>query len=246
MSFDAFDSLKADDRSLHAYLLGSLDFEQLLTLQRALVYQVAGQRRSSALVLCEHPPIVTVGRHGCPAHLRFEPAELAARGWRVRWVNRGGGCVLHVPGQLAIYPIVALDEQGVGLEAYLDRLHDLAIAVLDDFGVRAGRCLGRSGVWVGDRPIAEVGVAVRHWVAHFGVYLNVYPDLALFRHVQVGGRGSGPMTSLERERRGPLRPALVRERLLEHFAAAFGCERTALSFSHPVVQRDLSGVAAHS
>jgi lipoyl(octanoyl) transferase len=238
----------ADDTLLHAYLLGTVDFETVLTLQRALVYQIAGQRRSLALVLCEHPPLITVGRHGSPAHIHYEPEELTVRGWPVRWVNRGGGCVLHLPGQLAIYPIVALDGHGLGLDAYLERLHQLVMAVLDDFGVRANRWPGRSGLWVGDRPIAEVGVAVRRWVAHFGVSLNIHPDLALFRRVQVGGPSCGPMTSLERERRGPLRPALVRERLIEHFAAAFGCARTSLFFGHPLVKQRSAhnGVAAHS
>jgi lipoate-protein ligase B len=88
---------------------------------------------------------------------------------------------------------------------------------------------------VGHRLIAGVGVAVRDWVAYFGVALNVHPDLAPFRALRNGGRDDGPMTSLERERHGPLRPALVRERLLEHFTAAFGCERTALFFGHPLL-----------
>jgi lipoate-protein ligase B len=90
---------------------------------------------------------------------------------------------------------------------------------------------------VGNRLLAGVGVAVRDWVAYFGVALNVHPDLAPFRLIRNGGWEDGPMTSLERERHGPLRPALVRERLLEHFSAAFGFGRTALFFAHPLVRR---------
>jgi lipoyl(octanoyl) transferase len=222
--------------ALLAYLLGSVDYEAALALQRRLVYLVAGDRNQAALVLCEHPPLITVGREGSRAHIRYEPGELAARGWPVRWVNRGGGCQLHLPGQLAVYPILPLDRLGLDLAAYLDRLHRVLTAVLDDFEVRAAPRPGQSGVWVGCRPIARVGVAVRYWVTYHGAVLNVNPDLQPFRRV-TAGPGEEPMTSLERERRGPLRPALVRERLLEHFAAAFRLPRTSLFFEHPALSR---------
>ena len=64
------------------------------------------------------------------------PAELAARCWPVRWVNRGGGCVLHLPGQLAIYPILALDRLGLGLQAFLDHLHAVFADVFREDGFK--------------------------------------------------------------------------------------------------------------
>ena len=80
---------------------------------------VAGDRDSACLILCEHPPLITVGRQGSRGHIRFDTEELFVRGWPVRWVNRGGGCLLHLPGQLAIYPILPLARlavQVVGVE----------------------------------------------------------------------------------------------------------------------------------
>src|SRR5205809_360592 len=109
-------STTAADPALQVYLLGAVDFEAALAWQRRLAFNVAGDRASACLVLCEHPPIITVGRQGSRGHLRFDQEELQLRGWRVRWVNRGGGCLLHVPGQLAVYPILALDQLGLGLE----------------------------------------------------------------------------------------------------------------------------------
>jgi lipoyl(octanoyl) transferase len=120
------------------------------------------------------------------------------------------------------------------------------IAVLDDFSVQGSTRMGRPGVWVGRRMVAGVGVAVRDWVTYFGAYLNINPDLLPFRLVQTGIADDGPMTSLERERRGPLRSALVRERLLEHFCAAFTCERSSLFFSHPLLSRPVSSAAVVS
>src|SRR5207237_5878872 len=105
------------------------------------------------------------------------------------------------------------------------------------FGVRAETRPGEAGLWVGNRPIAAVGVAVRDWVTYYGAVLNISPPLEPFRWVRDARSGDGPMTSLERERRGPLRSSLVRERLVEHFAAAFGFTDTALFFNHRLLDR---------
>jgi lipoyl(octanoyl) transferase len=223
----------AGESVLQAYLLGSVDFEAALAFQRRLVYQVSGDRHSACLVLCEHPPLITVGRQGSRSHILFEPEELAARQWRVRWVNRGGGCLLHLPGQLAVYPIVALDSLGLGLHQYLERLQQVVLATLADFTVHGQTRPGRAGVWVRDRLIAHVGVAVRNWVSYYGIALNINPGLDVFRRLRTPEATDGPMTSLERERRGPLRPALVRERLLDHFAACFPFSRVSLFSDHP-------------
>jgi lipoyl(octanoyl) transferase len=219
--------------ALRAYLLGEVDFEKALSFQRALAFQTAGARDSATLLLCEHSSLITVGRQGKPSQVHCGPDELRARRWRLRWVNRGGGCLLHQPGQLAVYAVIALDRHGLGLAAYVERLQRVLVAVLNDFSVPAGMRRGMEGVWVGKRLVASVGVAVCDWVAYYGAVLNVNPDLAPFRLVECGG----PMTSLERERRGPLRPALVRERLLDQFATAFGYERTSLFFGHPLLGR---------
>ena len=227
----------AADSVLQVYLLGSVEFEAALALQRQLVYHVAGDRACAGLILCEHPPLITVGRHGSSAHILCGPEELRARRWRVRWVNRGGGCLLHVPGQLAVYSILPLDRLGLGLEAYLKRLHDVLAAVLGDFDVRAATNAGHAGLWARERPIAGVGVAVRDWVSYHGAFLNVNPDLELFRAVRHGSATALPMTSLERERHGPLRPSLVRERLIEHFMTRFGFGRMSLFSDHPSLGR---------
>jgi lipoyl(octanoyl) transferase len=223
------------DALLQVYLLGSVDFEAALALQRRLVYQVAGDREAAALILCEHPPLITVGRQGSWAHILYEPQELEARRWPVRWVNRGGGCLLHLPGQLAVYPILALDRLGLSVPAYLEQLHDVVAEVLGEFSIETERRAGTPDVWVGARPIAGLGVAVRHWVSYYGAVLNVSPDLQLLRRVRYGGADAEPMTSLERERRGPLRPSMIRERLVERFAERFHFARTSLFFDHPAL-----------
>jgi lipoyl(octanoyl) transferase len=247
MSFHAA-STSVADTCLQAYLLGTVSFDAALALQRMLVYQTSGDRERGSLLICEHAPMISVGRHGSRAHIQYEPAELQNRGWPVRWVNRGGGCVLHLPGQLAIYPVLALDRRGWGIETYLEQLQQLVLEVLDDFSIRGTTHAGRPGVWVNGRLIASVGVAVRDWVAYYGIYFNGHPDLHPFRHVRVDPLSHEPMTSLVRERRGPVRSSMIRERFVEHFAAQFDFERTSLFFHHPSLPRraPLDAVATSS
>lgn len=225
----------AHDIALQAYLLGAVDFEAALAWQRRLVYNVAGDRNTAYLALCEHAPLITVGRQGSRTHIRFEQDELRHWGWPVRWVNRGGGCLLHLPGQLAVYAVLPLDRLGLGLQSYLDRLHLVLSDVLADFSIHAQTRPNAPGLWVNGRPIAACGVAVRDWVSYYGCVLNVDPDLEMFRRISCHGPAEPAMTSLARERHGPLRPAMVRERLVEHFAARFGFARLSLFFGHPAL-----------
>src|SRR5262249_13007035 len=151
----------------------------------------------TVLILCERPPGISVGREGSREHIRCGPTELAARRWPVRWVNRGGGCFLHLPRQLAIYPFIALDRIGLGLQAYVEHLHGLVAAALGDFDVRAAPVPGGPGVWVGGRGITHVGIALNDWVAYFGATPNVTPDMELPRRETDSPNGELPMTSLE-------------------------------------------------
>jgi lipoyl(octanoyl) transferase len=225
------------DLVLRAYLLGAIEWEAGLSLQRRLVYEIGAERNTAALVLCEHPPLITIGRHGSRSHVLYGPEELAARRLQLRWVNRGGGCLLHAPGQLAIYFMLPLDRFQMGVRTYLDTLQQALAETLNSFHLGRRPVPGRNGVWVGDRPIAAVGVAIRDWITYHGAFLNINPDLEAFKPVRWGSLASAPMTSLERERRGPLRSSLVRERLLECFSKCLGFDRTSLFTEHPSLRR---------
>src|SRR5579862_8202026 len=144
-------------RELHAYLLGRLAFEDWLALQRRLVYEVSGDRGIAVVVICEHFHGISIGREGSAAHVLLDTHELRSLGWPVHWVNRGSGCLLHLPGQMAIYPILALDQLGVNLQEYLDLLHRTIQNFLLELEIVAEVRPVSHGVWVGDRRIAHVG-----------------------------------------------------------------------------------------
>jgi lipoate-protein ligase B len=216
---------------LQVHLLGCVAFEDVLSLQRRLLHQIENDRGQSALIVSEHPPIITVGRLGSRSHIHIELEELRLRGWRIKWINRGGGCVFHGLGQLAIYPIVALDRLGCNMQGYFDRLGTVVRELLEDYMVHGTVDVSSGQVLVNGRPIAAVGAAVRRWVSYHGLFLNVQPDLDVLRRVRTAANAL-PMTSLERERHAPIAMQRMRERAIELVAEQFDCAQTAVFFDH--------------
>src|SRR5687768_18555260 len=108
------------EAAIHIHLLGLVDYEDCLSLQRRLAYDALTRADGRIVVLiCEHPPLITIGRSGSRAQVRLTGAELASRQLAIRYIGRGGGAILHAPGQLAIYPIAPLDWHGWTIGDYL-------------------------------------------------------------------------------------------------------------------------------
>jgi lipoyl(octanoyl) transferase len=223
---------------LEIYLLGEVDFEDAQQLQRRLVYD-RGERGGGALVLCEHPPTITVGRSGSRAHIRPDDDELRERAVRVRWVNRGGGCVLHLPGQVAGYLALPLRPLGLTLRDYLDGLHQVLINVLDEFDLQGESRPDAPGVFLGNARVATVGVAVNRWIAYYGFTLNVGTYLGSFDLIDEPGPCFSPLrqTSMESRRQRPAPMAKVRESLIRRVEEGFGLERHHLYTDHPLIRR---------
>jgi lipoyl(octanoyl) transferase len=222
----------------------------MLALQQRLVFDAGGQDDGQiTMLVCEHPPVVTVGRLGSRAHVRFAPRELASRQLTVRWVNRGGGALLHGPGQLAIYPIVPLTYYRWTVGEYLTRLQRGLLDTLEDVGISGLARPGSHGIWGRSGQLAMIGVAVKSWTTYFGAYLNVDPALAAFRYVISDPEGGTPASSLAAERRQRAQMAAVRAAIVPRLAGAFGLERYHLYTGHPLLShmtRSLNRSAAIS
>jgi lipoyl(octanoyl) transferase len=231
-------TLEVEPAPLEVYLLGLIDFDDAMRLQRRLVYDL-GEVGGGALVLCEHPPTISVGRSGSRAHIGVDDQELRDRGIRVRWVNRGGGCVLHTPGQLVANLALPLDRLGLDLSSYLSRLNRAIVEVLAEFDLEGATNPEAPGVFLGRARVASVGVAVSRWVAYHGLTLNVGPFLEPFELLEEPGPGGLPLrqTSMESRRQRPAPMAKVREALIRCVEEAFGLERHHLYTEHPLVQR---------
>ena len=175
--------------------LGLVQYEEAWALQRRLADDRRAGRISDTLVLLEHPHTYTIGRSGTRDHVYLDEAELAARGITCLDVDRGGDVTYHGPGQLVGYPILDLGPTpDVGL--YLRNLEGCLIDVLAEFGITAGRLSGYTGVWIGDRKIAAIGVKVSQGVTTHGFALNVSTDLSLFTHILACGIPDKGVTSM--------------------------------------------------
>lgn len=221
--------------AVEAHLLGQVEFDDCLALQQRLVYEAIGRRDGQiTLLICEHPLKITVGRQGSRSHIRLSQHELKSRQIDVRWVNRGGGCLVHAPGQLAVYPIVPLEPWSLSVGEYLARLQRGLAAALDDVDCRATGRAGRFGLWGHTGQVVSIAAAVKNWVSYYGAYVNVAPALYPYRWVKSDPFDDTPMTSLAADRRRPLRMTAVREALVRRLATSWGCERYHVYTGHPL------------
>lgn len=172
----------------------------------------------NTLVFTEHEPVYTTGvRRGAEQHLLLDEAELARRGIEVHRTNRGGDITYHGPGQVVGYPIVNLTPRK-DLHAYLRFLEQVMIDSVGRFGLAAGRREGKTGIWLGSRKIAAIGVAVRKWTTFHGFALNVSTDLTAFAGIVPCGITDGTVTSLQAELGpGAPDPAAVKQTLATTF-----------------------------
>ena len=169
--------------------------------QETLVARRIAGEIGDTLVFTEHEPVFTIGlRGGAEQHLVWSAERLACEGVEVVKTNRGGDITYHGPGQIVGYPIVSLAPRP-DLHAYLRFLEQVLINSVGCLGVAAARREGKTGVWLGSRKIAAVGVAVRRWVTYHGFALNVNTRLAHFQGIVPCGIGAadGTVTSLETE-----------------------------------------------
>lgn len=153
--------------------LGRRDYAATHELQRRLhALRLQGQI-TDVILSVEHDPVFTIGRSGSRRNLLVGPDVLERDGISLHDVERGGDITYHGPGQVVLYPIVNLRDQGRDLGLYVRNLEQGVIDFLARVGVAAARRPGLPGVWVGERKIAAVGVHVRRWVTLHGLALNV-------------------------------------------------------------------------
>jgi lipoyl(octanoyl) transferase len=223
---------------LEIHLLGLVDFCELQSLQHRLVYDLE-ERGGASLILCEHPPTISVGRSGSRAHIAADDDLLRSLGIKVYWVNRGSGCTLHLPGQLAIYLAISLRAHGLTVASHVELLYRSIVAVLDDFGLRGTLRPELPGVFLGQARVASIGIAVNRWIAYHGLTLNVGPFLDLFDILEEPGIGCLPLrqTSMESRRQRATPMSKVRESLIGHMERCFGLERRHVYTSHAMIRR---------
>ncbi len=180
---------------------GRTRYEAAWRSQDELVAKRISGELGDTLVFTEHEPVYTVGlRSGAADNVVWSSDHLAREGIEVVKTNRGGDITYHGPGQIVGYPIVDLSPRK-DLHEYLRLLEQVMINTVGTLGLAASRREGKTGIWLGTRKIAAIGVAVRRWVAYHGFALNVNANLAHFQGIVPCGISSteGTVTSLQAE-----------------------------------------------
>lgn len=193
--------------------LGRAEYGYALEVQRELVAQRARGDIPDTLVLVEHDPVITLGRKTTPAN--FRPQDLP-----VYQVERGGDATFHGPGQLVGYPIMLLADHDV--RKLVRNIEASLISSAARFGVEAQTKEGHPGVWVGEKKLASIGVAVSSWVSYHGFALNVNTDMSYFNLIRPCGLDPDTMTSMEKVlgRRAPFEE--VKAAVAREFSATTG------------------------
>ena len=197
--------------------LSRREYGETWKLQQALVAQRQRDEIADTLVLVEHPDVITLGRRQSSQANVVAPGDIP-----VFEIERGGDVTYHGPGQLVGYPIFKLDGDERDLHAYLRDLEEALIGVCADVGLAARRTPGWTGVWIGARKVASIGIAVRRWVTMHGFALNVATDLSRFTAINPCGLDAAVMTSLAREAGRDLVLDDVKPLVVARMAAVFG------------------------
>ena len=185
-----------------AWWLGRMRYREAWDLQHRLVAARAAGSIGDQLLLLEHEPVLTLGRHSDPTHVLASPAELAARNIELIQTERGGQVTYHGPGQLTAYPIVRLADRSLFVRPFVRVLEAALSETCAAFGVEGGPKEGFPGCWcaAGTRKIGAVGVRVERGVTYHGVALNVSVRLADFDLIDACGMPGIESTSIARER----------------------------------------------
>lgn len=194
----------AGEHSLEIRWLGRVDYRETWRLQHDLVARRRSDEIADQLLLVEHPPVLTLGRHADPAYIRASEAELAARHIDVIRVERGGEVTYHGPGQLVAYPIVRLADRAILLRPFVRLLEQAMIDTAAGFGVGATRRDGYPGVWCAadeDVPLklGALGLRLEGGVTYHGIALNVTTRLEDFELIDPCGLPDTGVTSISRE-----------------------------------------------
>lgn len=179
------------------------------------------------LFFVEHPHVLTLGKSGHEEHVVASPERLAELGVSYYPINRGGDITYHGPGQLVGYPILDLEQFFTDIGKYMRCLEEAIIRTCADYGVKAERIEGLTGVWVdtdkglGARKIAALGVKCSRWVTMHGFAFNLNTDLDFFDLIVPCGIGDRGVTSLARECGCAIDEAEAQDRVLGHLTDIF-------------------------
>lgn len=203
--------------------LGVVPYGEALPLQQRFVDERRAGARADALLLLEHPHVITLGvkAHRDSAHVVATADALRQHGVTVHETGRGGDVTYHGPGQLVGYPIIDLRPDRCDVHRYVRELEEVLIRTAATFGIEAARVPGLTGVWAGRDKLAAIGVRISRWVTSHGFALNVSTELDYFDLIVPCGIRDRGVTSLAKLLGRSVARAEVEETVIAHFCDVF-------------------------
>ncbi|RKX71569.1 lipoyl(octanoyl) transferase [candidate division WOR-3 bacterium] len=198
--------------------LGRRGYKEVWELQLQVHKDRVAGRAGDTLILVEHDPVVTIGRSGSIKNLLIPEAELKKRGIELYRIERGGDITYHGPGQLVGYPIFEIKRGFAGIRPFIRMIERVIGKVLADFGIEAEPG-PHPGLWVEDRKILSIGIAVRSWVSFHGFALNVNNRAQDFAIINPCGHAGMVMTSMQEVLGRMLDWEAVKSGVISHFQA---------------------------
>ena len=210
------------ENRLHIRDCGLAEYREVLQLQRQLREKRRKDEIPNTVLVTEHPAVITLGARQSANKLRASREDLAQRHIDVVNIRRGGGTTAHNPGQLVFYPVLHLQQLGLGISEYIRQLEAIGAELLEQLGVYSYKGLSLSdekgilrcaqndkrgakkrkgfpGLWVGPRKIASIGVRVSKFITHHGMAINIQNDLSIFDFIAPCGLDDIEMTSVLKE-----------------------------------------------
>ncbi|MFT3681298.1 MAG: lipoyl(octanoyl) transferase LipB [Ferruginibacter sp.] len=208
------------------------DYQELLLQENVqskllLTKGLDASATSHYFLVCEHPPVYTLGKSGHPENILITEDEMERRGIEFYKTNRGGDITFHGPEQIVGYPILDLEKFYTDIGRYLRELEEVIILTLGEYGITGMRSSGETGVWIDadvpgmERKICAMGVRCSRWITMHGFALNINTDLAYFNNIIPCGIVNKKVTSLEAELKRKVDIQEVKEKLQRNFEFVF-------------------------
>lgn len=229
-------SIPAEKKVARIVDLGMTDYAAAYTLQLKLIDKRRnGTVENDLFLVTEHQHTFTLGRNCNRQNLIVSEEFLRKKDIPLMRIERGGDITYHGPGQLVIYPIIHLRQSGLKVIEYVEYLEDIMIRLAATSGVVANRDPRNRGVWVGDRKLGSVGIAVRRGICFHGMALNVNTSLEPFSWVNPCGLSGVRMTTMSHERGREITLDDVKSDLAGQLSRVFTRKFITIAKDHPDV-----------
>ncbi|QZY53600.1 lipoyl(octanoyl) transferase LipB [Crassaminicella profunda] len=183
---------------INVLFLGRCEYKKALKIQYDLLKKRQDQEIEDTLILVEHPSVITLGRRAEKEHILGSEKFLNDQGIHLVKINRGGDVTYHGEGQIVGYPIVDLKNSHMGIRTFVRNLEDVFIKLLkEEYKIIAGRDAKYTGVWVNNKKIVAIGLAVKRGIIMHGFAFNVNTNLNYFRWIVPCGISDRGVTSVQ-------------------------------------------------